>query len=57
VSSAINVAYIHRRHFQTRAETRLKLDTWIVGNLQHQRRLIRWLQHGLVRLSVSNPSR
>ena len=37
-NSTIKVEYIHRRHFTTRAEARIKITIWIVDVCNAQRR-------------------
>ena len=37
-NSTIKVEYIHRQHFRTRQEARLKISTWIVDFYNHRRR-------------------
>jgi transposase InsO family protein len=37
-NSTIKVEYIHRHHFRTRAEARLKIATWIVDFYNTRRR-------------------
>jgi putative transposase len=37
-NSTVKVEYIHRQHFRTRQEARLKISTWIVDFYNHRRR-------------------
>jgi putative transposase len=37
-NSTVKVEYIHRHHFRTRQEARLKISTWIVDFYNHRRR-------------------
>jgi putative transposase len=37
-NSTLKVEYVHRQHFRTRAEARLKIATWITGFYNVRRR-------------------
>lgn len=49
LNSTLKVEYIHRQHFTTRAEARIKIATWIVDfyNTRRTRRLRRTLTQRL----------
>ena len=36
--STIKVEFVHRRHFRTRTEARIKIATWITDFYNHRRR-------------------
>ncbi|MEV4658832.1 IS3 family transposase [Micromonospora sp. NPDC049301] len=42
--STIKVEYVHRRHFRTRTEARLKIATWITDfyNLRRRHSVCHW---------------